>query len=79
MDEITKAQITQRLNERIGHIECPICHRNTFSLIDGYFISSLQDNPESLIIGGDKGLTSVAIVCINCGFTSFHNVRALEI
>lgn len=66
MSEDKKKQIAKALTERIGAIVCPICHRSQYTLLDGYFASSLQNGYKGIEIGG-RVLPSVIIVCNHCG------------
>ena len=66
MSEDKKKQIAKALTERIGTIICPICHHSHYTLLDGYFTSSLQNGYKGIEIGG-RMLPSVMIVCNHCG------------
>ena len=74
--ESDKQIILKKLAERIGLYKCPICHSSSFSIADGYLANTLQDNLNSIQLGG-AFLPSVALVCTNCGFTSLHNTEIL--
>lgn len=79
MDQQIKKEIADILAQRIGHFDCPMCHRGTFVLIDGYITTILQSKPDTMVIGGGNTIVSVAVVCNNCGYTSLHNLIALGI
>lgn len=66
MSEDEKKQIAKALTEKIGAIVCPICHHSQYTLLDGYFVSSLQNGYKGIEIGG-RVLPSVMIVCNHCG------------
>lgn len=74
MNNEIKRLIAQRLTERIGTFECPICHRGSFTILDGFVMNSIQDEPSQMIIGGGKRTISASLVCTNCGFTSMQNL-----
>ena len=74
--ESDKQIILKKLAERIGVYKCPICHSSSFTIADGYLANTLQDNLNSIQLGGTF-LPSVALVCTNCGFTSLHNTKIL--
>lgn len=76
--ESDKQIILKKLAERIGVYKCPICHGSSFTIADGYLANTLQDNLNSIQLGGTF-LPSVALVCTNCGFTSLHNTKILGI
>lgn len=73
-----KQIILKKLQERIGSYQCPICHNNSFTIVDGYLANSLQNDFSSMQLGGSF-LPSVALVCNKCGFTSMHNAKVLGI
>lgn len=66
MSEDKKKQIAKALTERIGAIVCPICRHSQYTLLDGYFASSLQNGYKGIEMGG-RVLPSVMIVCNHCG------------
>lgn len=78
IQENDKQIILKKLIERIGSYKCPICHGSSFTIVDGYLTNTLQDNLDSIQLGGTF-LPSVALVCTNCGFTSLHNAKILGI
>lgn len=71
-----KEEIANRLNERIGRFECPMCHKGPFSIIDGYVQANIQSNLSSYSLGG-ASIPMIAIACNNCGYISFHALGAL--
>lgn len=74
-----KKEIIQALANRIEKMECPICHRESFSLLDGYISDSVQENYRIQTIGSKTIIPSVALVCNNCGFISQHSLGVLEL
>lgn len=71
-----KRRIIDVLNQRIGQIYCPICHKGHFSFVDGYSSNVLGDNYHDINLGG-RILPYVMLVCDNCGFISQHALGAL--
>lgn len=69
-------EIIEILNKKLGDSPCPMCGNKNFSFVDGYIRNSVQDDTQSLIIGG-KNIPTVAIVCQNCGFVSQHAIGML--
>lgn len=76
--ESAKQKIVDKLMKKIGPYKCPMCHADSFTIADGYLANTLQDNVNSIQLGG-AFLPSVALVCTNCGFTSLHNLKILGI
>lgn len=74
-----KKEIILSLASRIEKMECPICHKESFSLLDGYINDSVQENYRMQTIGSKTMIPSVALVCNNCGFISQHSLGVLEL
>lgn len=79
MTQEDKSKIASILEQKISPITCPMCHKQNFSLVDGYIVTPIQQEPATLVIGGGRSIVSVAIICVNCGYTSYHNLKALGI
>ena len=78
MDATDKQKIAERLIERIGLLQCPMCHKYEFALINRYITTVLQEEPNVFNLrSNSNSISSVAIVCNNCGYTSMHNIVAL--
>ena len=73
-----KQIIINKLLERISRYQCPICHNDSCTIVDGYLANTLQNDFSSMKLGGSF-LPSVALVCNKCGFTSMHNAKVLGI
>ena len=73
-----KQLIINKLLERISRYQCPICHNDSCTIVDGYLANTLQNDFASMQVGGSF-LPSVAIVCNKCGCTSMHNAKVLGI
>jgi len=56
-----------------------MCSKGPFTILDGLSVLSIQDDAQTIVIGSSKQIVSAILVCNNCGFSSFHNLLALEI
>lgn len=72
-----KNELIKALTEKVESLECPICHKNSFTIVDGYLIHGIQDNKRNILLGNGPMIPSMAIVCNNCGFMSQHNLGIL--
>ena len=79
MTQAERNKIASILEYKINPIVCPMCHKQNFSLVDGYIVTPIQNEPDTLVIGGNRSIVAVAIICVNCGYTSHHNIKALGI
>jgi len=73
--EEKKQKIINILNTKIK-AHCPMCGHNNFTLASSYIRNDLQDDLESVNLGGPS-IPSVAIICTNCGFISNHAIGIL--
>lgn len=71
-----KDEIIQKLNERIGHISCPICRNGIFTIIDGVVAPSLQSELGTYSFSGTS-LPMICLICSKCGYVSFHAMGTL--
>ena len=76
MDKKTKDEIAKRLTERGAVLPCPRCGNNNFSVIDGYFNQTLQDDLQGVVIGGPS-VPMAVVACNRCGFLSQHALGVL--
>lgn len=60
-------------------MQCPMCHHNQFTIIDGYITEHLQDDYRSIVIGSGKTIPSIILVCSQCGFMIQHSLGVLGI
>ncbi len=72
-----KDEIVQKLMERIGTLECPMCKKHHFTLVDGYAAHYVQKDLKTFSIGGGNVLPTIIMVCNNCGFVSQYALGAL--
>lgn len=72
-----KKEIIVALSQRIEKMNCPICQKENFSLLDGYINEGVQDDYKHQVIGVKTRIPSVALVCNNCGFISQHSLGVL--
>lgn len=77
IDQEKKKEIIEIFNKRVPAIECPMCHGNQFTIVDGYSNFMLQDKPNSISLGPGSIIPSIPIVCNNCGFIGFHALGSL--
>lgn len=77
LSEKDKGDLIRIITDRVHTFECPMCHKQSFTIVDGYLIQNLQKSMDSYTIGNGPLLPSVAIVCNNCGFMSQHNLGIL--
>lgn len=66
MDEDKKKKIADELANRVGILECPICHQSRYTLIDGFFVDMLQEDYKVINLVGRK-LPTILLVCNHCG------------
>ena len=71
-----KKRIVTILNQRIELLQCPICRKGHFALIDGYASCSINEDYHTLNLGG-RMIPYVMLVCDNCGFISHHALGTL--
>lgn len=71
-----KLRIANILNQRIGALICPICHRGHFSLVDSYSTVPLSDDYRVMSLGG-RTIPFIILACDNCGFISQHALGSL--
>ena len=76
MDKAQKDKIIQKLVEKGAVLPCPRCGNKEFTIIDGYFNQTLQDELQGLVIGGPS-IPSVVTACGRCGFLAQHALGAL--
>jgi predicted RNA-binding Zn-ribbon protein involved in translation (DUF1610 family) len=75
-EEQSKAVITA-LESKAKDV-CPICGQNQMSVVHGIAMIPVF-GPPFLFLKPDILLPSIAIVCINCGFTGLYNIHALGV
>lgn len=71
-----KEEIARILNGKLTELTCPMCHHHDFFIADGYFNNLLQDNLDSIRMGG-SAIPTIPIICTNCGFVSQHAIGLL--
>ena len=79
MEKLTKEQkeeIIKILEERGVKLPCPRCRSNNFTVLDGYFVQTIQTQVSSVTLGGTS-VPSVVIACQNCGYLIQHALGAL--
>lgn len=79
MKQLTKKQkeeIATKLRDRGAILSCPRCGNSNFTILDGYFVQTIQTELAGMVIGGPS-IPSIAVVCKHCGFMSQHALGAL--
>ena len=76
MKEADKKRIVEKLQEKQVNLPCPRCSNNRFSVADGYFAQTIQDDVTNFRLGGPTIPTAVT-VCDRCGYVSLHALGAL--
>lgn len=76
LSESQKKEITQKLTSKIKALTCPMCGHNHFTIVDGYFTSTIQKDLQNIQLGG-ASMPTIAIICNNCGFVSSHALGVL--
>ena len=77
LNEDNKKELIKALTEKVKLLECPMCHNNSFTIVDGYIVQSVQNDKNNIVLGNGPMIPSMAIVCNNCGFMSQHNLGIL--
>ncbi len=71
-------EVIDKLREKLdGKFLCPMCHQGDFSLVDGYFLNTVQPSLEKVVVGG-KSVPVVAMICNHCGFVSQHALGIIQ-
>ena len=77
MKEEQKKEIVDALQARGADSPCPRCGNKNFTLIDGFFNQSLQNELTGAFIIGGISVPSVGVVCNRCGFIAHHSLGIL--
>ena len=59
-----KQKIIKALEDKQALLPCPRCHKQKFTLLDGYFNQPIQQNLQNFNLAGPS-LPSAVIVCEN--------------
>jgi predicted nucleic-acid-binding Zn-ribbon protein len=73
----TQEKIISLVAKKGANLPCPRCGKNRFSPLNGYFSLPVAANPEMTQISGFS-ISIVAMVCENCGYLSFHDLKRLN-
>ena len=76
MNKEERDKIIQLLLDKGAILPCPRCGNKSFSLVDGYFNQTLQQEVKGLVLGGPS-IPSIVTACNKCGFISQHALGAL--
>jgi len=78
MEEEHKQAIINALAKHGANLPCPRCGNLEFSLFDGYFYQTIQDDLKVARFGGPS-IPSVIVYCKRCGFMIQHSLGVLEL
>jgi len=78
LSEEKKARIVRALEEVGVKLPCPRCSNKEFTLVDGYFVQTLQDNITHIAVGGES-VPSVMVICKRCGYIAQHALGSLGV
>ena len=76
-----KEKVIKELNSRIKQVrretlKCPCCKHNNFQILDGYTRRDLNENLDTIQIGGNN-VPSISIICTNCGYIMDFSIGVL--
>lgn len=75
--KLINEQIVVEALKKVGATEdCPRCGQNSFKILPGFFVHSVQTSTKGVQLGG-PGLATWVVVCTNCGFLSQHAAEIL--
>ena len=81
LNEEQKNELIKKLDEKFKlsgkPLKCPMCTNTNFTIADGYFNNTLQENLSSIALGGTS-IPTIGIVCTNCGFLSQHALGTIN-
>ena len=67
----------QKLREKLSNVRCPMCGKQDFSYVEGYFSNAVQPDKRKFTVAG-KRIPAVVVICNNCGFMSQHACGVLD-
>lgn len=76
MDQARRDEIAKRLTDKGAVQPCPRCGHREFTVADGYFNHTLQDELKGVVIGG-KSIPCAIVICVYCGYLAQHALGAL--
>jgi ribosomal protein S27AE len=76
MTRVKRKEIIARLREKGADKPCPRCGHLSFSVIDGFFNQTIQENFSGFVIGG-QSIPAVVTACNNCGYIAQHSLGVL--
>lgn len=74
-----KDAIVARLAARGFQGRCPMCGKNSFVLMDGYFNTQVINHVLPGVPSPSSNMPTIAVICSNCGFISHHAIGALDL
>ena len=71
-----KERIKTAIVKKIAHLNCPMCKSSSFTMSDGYFLNTLQEELKGVTLGG-QAIPTISLICNTCGFVSQHALGVL--
>ena len=78
MPNFDTEEVINELEKRGATNDCPRCGNDSFSVIEGYFNNSLQQETGVIQMGGPT-VPTVGVACTNCGFIAEHALGILDL
>lgn len=72
-----KQKISNALQQKQALLPCPRCDKQKFTLLEGYFNQTIQQDLQAGLTIGGPSVPSVVVVCDNCGYMSQHALGVL--
>ena len=80
MQELPEKQnqntIIKALEYSGAKLPCPRCGNSSFTLLNGYFNHTIQNDPKGMVLGGPS-IPSIVVACNRCGYLSQHALGIL--
>jgi len=73
---INEQLVIETLKKAGATKDCPRCGTNSFKIMPGFFVHSVQTSTKGVQVGG-PGMATWVVVCANCGFLSQHAAEIL--
>lgn len=70
-------KIGEAIKSRGAPRTCVLCGTNQWTLADGFYYFTTQEDFSNFVLGGGRGLPCAALICNNCGNTHFINLIQL--
>lgn len=74
---INRENLVKSLIKKLENGKCPMCGQQKFTLVEGYFTHTIQEDLNNVRLGG-KAIPTINLICNNCGFVSMHAVGIFQ-